>query len=79
MRITCPHCGRPAKIRTSRAITATTREAYLQCENMECCHVWKVLISAVGTIVPSMVPNPEVFIPKSARLRPAQHQPSLFE
>ena len=48
--ILCPHCGRPGRIRTSRTITPITREAYVQCENIECCHVWKVIISAVTTI-----------------------------
>jgi hypothetical protein len=63
MRITCPHCGRPARVRTSRAISPLTREAYVQCENIDCCHVFRVLVSAVSTIVPSLHPNPAACLP----------------
>ncbi len=69
MRITCPHCEKPAKVRTSREITLTTREAYLQCENIDCCHVWKVIVGAVTTVVPSRNPNPKVYIHASKHQR----------
>ncbi|MCL1861866.1 MAG: ogr/Delta-like zinc finger family protein [Proteobacteria bacterium] len=49
-------------MRTSREVTRITREAYVQCENMDCCHVWKVIIGAITTIVPSLNPNPNVYI-----------------
>jgi len=29
---------------------------------MDCCHVWKVIIGAITTIVPSLNPNPNVYI-----------------
>lgn len=81
MRIKCPHCGAKARIRNSRDISETTREQYLQCENIECAHTWKVLTSAVCTIAPSMRPNPKVFIPLSprspARLLPETAQMGL--
>ncbi|MDR2506617.1 MAG: ogr/Delta-like zinc finger family protein [Candidatus Accumulibacter sp.] len=67
MRITCPHCGRPAKVRTSRAMSPITREAYVQCENIDCCHVFRVFVSAIATIVPSIRPNPAVYLRPSAR------------
>ncbi|MDR1853462.1 MAG: ogr/Delta-like zinc finger family protein [Azoarcus sp.] len=67
MKINCPHCGQRAKIRTSRDITPLTREAYLQCENPECFHSWKVIVSATATIQPSLHPNPDVFVPNSTR------------
>jgi hypothetical protein len=78
MRILCPHCGRPAKIRTSRAITPLTREAYVQCENMACCHVFRVLISAVSTIVPPLTPNPAVFLTRHAKAERDARQMSLL-
>jgi ssDNA-binding Zn-finger/Zn-ribbon topoisomerase 1 len=81
MRETCPHCGGPARIRTSRRITALTREAYVQCENIECCHVWRILISSVSTVVPSLKPNPDVFLPASRKARGEggdERQPGLF-
>jgi len=80
MRITCPHCGQPGKIRTSRAVTCLTREAYVQCQNIECCHVWKVVIGAVTTIVQSLIPNPAVYIRVSNKPQAANdRQLSLLE
>jgi hypothetical protein len=78
MRIVCPHCGCVAKIRTSRDISQMTREAYVQCENIECCHVWRVLISAVTTIVPSLNPKPEVFIRPTRKLDKDPNQMTLI-
>jgi ssDNA-binding Zn-finger/Zn-ribbon topoisomerase 1 len=72
MRITCPHCGQPARIRTSREITPITREAYVQCENIECCCVFRVIVSAVATIVPSLSPNPLVYLPPRGAKEPEQ-------
>lgn len=67
MRLTCPHCGGEATIRTSKALSEITREASVQCEDVECAHTWVAMISAVRTIAPSMRPNPKVFIPLSPR------------
>lgn len=67
MRLKCPHCTAPAKIRTSRDMSEISRESHLQCTNVECAHTWVVLSSAVRTIAPSMMPNPRVFIPQSQR------------
>jgi hypothetical protein len=50
MRILCPHCGQPVKIRTSREVTPSTREAYVHCENPECGSVFHVLISVTGVV-----------------------------
>jgi ssDNA-binding Zn-finger/Zn-ribbon topoisomerase 1 len=78
MRIPCPHCGQPAKIRTSRTISPLTREAYVQCENVACCHVFRVIISAVATIVPSIAPNPAVFLPHKTKDGQDSRQRSLL-
>lgn len=67
MRIKCPHCGSPAKIRTSRRMSDLTVEHSLQCQNIDCAHTWVAHTSAVRTIAPSMTPNPRVFIPLSPR------------
>lgn len=48
-------------------MSETSREASLQCTNVECAHTWVALISAVRTIAPSMTPNPRVHIPLSSR------------
>jgi hypothetical protein len=78
MRILCPHCGRPAKIRTSRAITPLTREAYVQCENVDCCHVFRVIVSAVNTVIPPLIPNPAVFLPCTPKAERDARQMSLL-
>lgn len=69
MQIPCPHCNTPGKIRTSRRISESTKEAYLQCQNIDCCHCWKVIVSAVSTICPSLHPNPDVYIRHSQKAR----------
>ncbi|GHU38365.1 hypothetical protein AGMMS50256_37570 [Betaproteobacteria bacterium] len=61
MRIICPHCGQDAKIRTSRWLTRLTKEAYAQCQNVKCCHVWRVILSGTDTAVPPLTPNPDVY------------------
>lgn len=76
MRLTCPHCQGDAVIRTSRAISEITREASVQCENVECAHTWVAMISAVRTIAPSMRPNPRVYIPLSQRAPMTEEQAS---
>ncbi|UCV02326.1 ogr/Delta-like zinc finger family protein [Dechloromonas denitrificans] len=67
MRLKCPHCGSDATIRSSRTFSEITREASVQCNNIECAHTWVAQISAVRTIAPSMTPNPKVYIPVSPR------------
>jgi len=67
MRINCPHCGKPARIRTSRDLSPLTREAYAQCENVECAHVFKLIVSATATIAPPLTPNPLVYLPPAKR------------
>ena len=49
MQIPCPHCGTNGQIRTSRRISESSKEAYVQCPNIECCHTWKVIVSAVAS------------------------------
>lgn len=65
MRIKCPHCSSSAVIRTSKEMSPISREVYFQCSNFKCGHTWKSILSAICTIVPSCIPNPEVYIPQS--------------
>lgn len=73
-RITCPHCDSDSTIRTSRALSATVREAKVQCNNPDCAHTWVAHLEAVRTIAPSMMPNRAVYIPLSQR-SPAANDP----
>jgi hypothetical protein len=63
----CPHCQSKATCRTSRTITVTMRELYMQCHNIECGHTWKSLLAVSHSIVPSQCPNPKVFLPSRHR------------
>ena len=58
MHVTCPHCGHRATIRTSKAITRVTREAFCQCTNLACGHTFVAVMEIVRTISPSAVPDP---------------------
>jgi ssDNA-binding Zn-finger/Zn-ribbon topoisomerase 1 len=69
MKLECPHCGSTGKIRTSRNVTNITREAYVQCENVNCFHSWVEIFSVIRTLQPSLTPNPLVYIPMSAKKR----------
>lgn len=70
MKHDCPHCSSKATIRTSRDVTRTTRELYLQCENFRCGHTWKSILTVQHTIVPSATPDPRVYLP--SRLKTVQ-------
>ena len=65
----CPHCGAPTNTRTSRALSPLLREVTAACSNRVCGHVFVVHASAEQTLVPSMAPAADVFIPivESAR------------
>lgn len=66
----CPHCQSKATCRTSRTITVTMRELYMQCHNIECGHTWKSLLAVSHSIVPSQCPNPKVFLHVRPRQKP---------
>ncbi|QBP10133.1 ogr/Delta-like zinc finger family protein [Cupriavidus metallidurans] len=65
MKMLCPHCETRLHIRTSRAVSLLSRELYVQCPNVECAYTCKMLLSAVHTIAPSMMPNPKAYLPQS--------------
>jgi len=64
MKMACPHCETRLHIRTSRAVSLHSREIYAQCPNVECAYTCKMLLSAVHTIAPSMMPNPKAYLPQ---------------
>lgn len=73
----CPHCGSRTNIRTSRMVSTTCKEFYLQCQNVECAHTFVSLMEAVRTIAPSQIPNPRVYIPNSPRKQSPPGQTEL--
>lgn len=43
MAFPCPICGDVANTRSSRMLSATTKETYYNCRNDECCHQFKTM------------------------------------
>ncbi|MBU1666154.1 MAG: ogr/Delta-like zinc finger family protein [Gammaproteobacteria bacterium] len=70
MFIACPHCHSRAIIRTSRAMSPLTRDAYCQCTNLACGHTFRAVTEIVETISPSAVPDPEIVEKLSPAKRP---------
>ncbi|MBV8271636.1 MAG: ogr/Delta-like zinc finger family protein [Cupriavidus sp.] len=74
MKMSCPHCGANANIRSSRRISRITRELYCQCTNLECGHTFVGLVEVVRTVSPSATPDPEIARQLAARSAPAEQR-----
>lgn len=72
--IQCPHCNADAIIRTSEQQTPLHKDIYLICSNADCGHTWKAQISAVHSLSPSAIPNPEINLPPA----PTDYQRKRF-
>lgn len=80
MLLICPHCKSVATIRTSKDMTALTRELRVQCSNVECGHTFVAIVETVRTISPSATPDPLITLQLSGELpkpEPSQEPPSL--
>jgi len=67
--MTCPHCGWPAVVRTSQAMSNLTRQSTYCCTNEECGHTFVGLTEVVYTLSPSATPDPSVRLPLSKHVR----------
>lgn len=65
----CPHCKGDARVRSSRSLTPTCKQLYLQCSDIECGHTFVAAIEILRTIVPSAAPDPQVHLPIAAPRR----------
>ena len=63
--VDCPHCGSPTRSRSTRLVTSTLREIYLQCTNLHCGASFGAQFAITHQIAPSARPNPEVRLRKS--------------
>ena len=50
MAFPCPICGSVAKTRSSRMLSATTKETYYKCSNDNCCHQFTTMESDPVTL-----------------------------
>lgn len=66
--LACPHCGARMRIRTSRKVSALSRDGIADCTNMECGWRTNFTTQYVSTLVPSATPAPDVFLPLAARV-----------
>jgi len=68
-RFSCPHCGARLATRSTRRISTTCREKYLQCENVACGATFGASSEITHQISPSACPNPRVALRTSAPRR----------
>lgn len=63
VRIQCPHCGSTCKIRSSKRISATTRDLWLACEEPQCGATYKGQMALLHVLSPPAIANPRVHLP----------------
>lgn len=61
-RYRCPHCGAPAKTRSSKGESLLITRRYIQCTNYKCGHTYVALEEILYSITPSSDPNPELML-----------------
>jgi len=68
MKITCPHCGELAFIRSSKPLSKLVKEARCQCNNLACGHIFVANVEVVRTILSPRFPDPliDAQLPKSS-------------
>lgn len=65
----CHHCGASSEIRTSYMVSATMRESFYQCTNVECGACFVVTAETTRQLNVGATPNPKVNIPLSTHVR----------
>lgn len=69
MRVTCPHCDSKATIRTSKAITETSREIRAICNNPECGFSFVAHYQIDYALSQSAIPKPGLMINNKSNSR----------
>jgi hypothetical protein len=59
----CPHCKRKMRTITSKQLSDLVREIYVDCMNVDCGHRAVVQQAFIRTLVPSLIPSPDVRLP----------------
>ncbi|WP_293765915.1 ogr/Delta-like zinc finger family protein [uncultured Aquitalea sp.] len=75
MAFPCPLCGAASRVRTSRMLSATTKETYYNCSNDACCHQYKTLEGDPRTLAKPVNPA-QVIPPERLRQLPPTASPS---
>lgn len=71
LRVRCPHCCEQSLCRNSETLSPLLKELYFACQNLECGHVFVARLETCRTLSPSAIPNPEIVLPFSTRVRRA--------
>lgn len=61
--IACPHCESRCIVRNSYDVTNMVRELRMECDDVDCGHVFVAQLSAIRTLRPAAQPNPAVHLP----------------
>lgn len=75
MAFPCPLCGASSRARTSRMLSATTKETYYNCTNDDCCHQYKTLEGDPRTLAKPVSPA-EVIPANQVRRIALQEKPT---
>ena len=59
LRLRCPACSGPSPIRTSRDISPSSRQLYVQCTNPKCLCLFESIAETIKVLAPSMLPESE--------------------
>ena len=55
MKLHCPVCGHAARIRTSRPMSETTRDLFMECGNQQCRAVFQAMVEVTKIIGESLL------------------------
>ncbi|GLT22741.1 hypothetical protein GCM10007933_22010 [Zoogloea oryzae] len=59
LRLRCPACNGPARVRNSQDISPSTRQLYMQCTNTRCLCIFESIAETTKVFAPSMLPESE--------------------
>lgn len=59
LRLRCPACSGPARVRNSQDISTTTRQLYMECTDTRCRCIFESIAETTKVFAPSMLPESE--------------------
>ena len=59
LRLRCPACSGPARVRNSQDISPSTRRLYMHCMNPRCRCIFESIAETTKVFAPSMLPESE--------------------
>lgn len=59
LRLRCPACSGPARVRNSHDVSPSTRRLYMQCMNPRCQCIFESIAEITKVYAPSMLPQSE--------------------